>query len=112
MNRGFFSDVFFLLMVLIRPATVHDVPLLWTLIRELAAFEHELELCVIEEATLLQDGFGASPCFHALIADWDGQPAGTLSFLAPTRPGRGGDCFWRICLCESRFAAEGLGRRC
>jgi hypothetical protein len=81
MNRGFFSDVFFLVMVLIRPATVHDVPLLRTLIRELAEFEHELELCVLEEANLLQDGFGANPCFRALIADWDGQTAGYALFF-------------------------------
>ena len=43
------ADVFFLLMLLIRPATVDDVPLLRTLIRELAEFERQLDLCVIEE---------------------------------------------------------------
>ena len=45
-------------MLLIRPATVNDVTLLRTLIRELAEFEHELDLCVIEEADLTRDGFG------------------------------------------------------
>ena len=81
MNRGFRPDVFFFLMVLIRSATVDDVTLLRMLIRELAEFEHELKLCVIEEANLLQDGFGANPCFRALIADWDGQPTGYALFF-------------------------------
>ena len=48
-------------MLLIRPATVHDVALLRTLIRELAEFERELDLCVIEEADLARDGFGPNP---------------------------------------------------
>jgi GNAT superfamily N-acetyltransferase len=63
-------------MLLIRPANVEDVALLRTLIRELAEFEHELEHCVIEEADLARDGFEANPKFRALIAEWDGQPAG------------------------------------
>lgn len=51
-----FTDVFFLLMLLIRPATVDDVTLLRTLIRELAEFECQLDLCVIEGADLVRDG--------------------------------------------------------
>src|ERR1700691_1034125 len=68
-------------MLLIRPATIHDVPLLRTLIRELAEFERELDLCVIQESDLARDGFGANAKFNALIAEWDSQPAGyTLCF--------------------------------
>jgi GNAT superfamily N-acetyltransferase len=68
-------------MLLIRPATVNDVTLLRTLIRELAEFEHELDLCVIEEADLTRDGFGPNPKFRALIAESDGQPAGYAVFF-------------------------------
>jgi GNAT superfamily N-acetyltransferase len=68
-------------MLSIRPATIDDVTLLRMLIRELAEFEHELDLCVIEEADLVRDGFGANPSFRALIADWDGQPAGYALFF-------------------------------
>lgn len=71
----------FLLMVLIRPATIDDVGLLRSLIRELAAFERELHLCVIEEADLARDGFGANPGFRALIAEWDGQTAAYALFF-------------------------------
>ena len=78
-------------MLLIRPATVDDVTLLRTLIRELATFEHELEFCVIEEADLARDGFGAYPRFRALIAEWDAQPAGYALFFGyySTWTGRG-----------------------
>jgi hypothetical protein len=62
-------------MLLIRPATVDDAALLRALIRELAEFERELDLRVIEEADLARDGFGANPRFRALIAEWDGRPA-------------------------------------
>jgi GNAT superfamily N-acetyltransferase len=64
------------LMLVIRHATVEDVPLLRTLIRELAEFERELEFCVIEEEDLARDGFSANPKFRALIAEWGGRPAG------------------------------------
>ncbi len=64
------------LMLVIRPATVEDVPLLRTMIRELAEFERELQFCVIEEKVLARDGFGTHPKFKALIAEWGGRPAG------------------------------------
>ena len=63
-------------MLRIRPATVQDVPLLRAMIRELAEYEHELELVTISEEDLSRDGFGKDPRFRALIAEWDGQPAG------------------------------------
>ena len=62
-------------MLRIRPATVFDVALLRTMIRELAEYEHELELVTIREEDLARDGFGKDPRFRALIAEWDRQPA-------------------------------------
>jgi hypothetical protein len=59
-------------MLRIRPATVYDVALLCTMIRELAEYEHELELVTISEEDLARDGFGKNPRFRALIAEWDG----------------------------------------
>jgi GNAT superfamily N-acetyltransferase len=68
-------------MFQIRSATIRDVPLLRTMIRELAEFEHELDLCVLEEGDLARDGFGTNPKFRALIAEWDGSPAGYAIFF-------------------------------
>ena len=63
-------------MLVIRPAMLDDVSLLRTMIRELADFERELDMCVIKETDLARDGFGPNPRFRALIAEWDSQPAG------------------------------------
>jgi hypothetical protein len=75
------------------------------MIRELAEFERELNRCVIEEADLVRDGFGTNPKFRALIAEWNGLPAGYALFFDYY-------CFWRISLCASSSAAKKLGRRC
>ena len=99
-----------LLMVLIRPATVDDVTLLRTLIRELAEFEHELKLCVIEEANLLQDGFGTNPCFRALIADWDGQPAGYALFFGCYSTWAGRRLFLEDLFVREPFRGRGIGK--
>jgi GNAT superfamily N-acetyltransferase len=66
-------------MLSIRPAHAGDVSALNALIRELAEFEH-LPVSVTD-AALLRDGFGERPRFRALIAEWDGKPAGYAFFF-------------------------------
>jgi GNAT superfamily N-acetyltransferase len=67
-------------MLNIRPATVNDTSLLKTFISELAEFERLRHEVVITEEDLRRDGFGADPRFRALVAEWDGQPAGYALF--------------------------------
>jgi len=66
-------------MLSIRPAHAEDVSALNALIRELAEFEH-LPVSVTDDA-LLRDGFGERPRFRALMAEWDGKPAGYAFFF-------------------------------
>jgi GNAT superfamily N-acetyltransferase len=68
-------------MMTIRPATPTDLPALLSLIRELATYEKKRHKAVVTEDDLLRDGFGPQPKFRALIADWEGQPAGYASFF-------------------------------
>src|ERR1700757_4966282 len=68
-------------MLQIRTATIQDVVLLLTMIRELAEFEHGLEMVTIREEDLSRDGFGENPRFYALIAEWDAEPAGYAFFF-------------------------------
>ena len=63
-------------MLNIRPATPDDVPTILRFIRELALYEREHDAVIATEADLLRDGWGPSPRFTALIADYDGAPAG------------------------------------
>ena len=97
-------------MVHIRPATVHDVALLRTMIRELAEFEHELELVTIREEDLARDGFGKDARFRALIAEWDRQPAGYALFFGyySTWVGRG--LFLEDLFVRESFRRRGIGK--
>ena len=96
----------------IRTATIHDAALLRTMIRELAEFEHELDVVTITEEDLRRDGFGQNPRFGALIADWDAQPAGYAFFFYYYSTWAGRVCFLRICLSATGFEGAGSGRRC
>jgi GNAT superfamily N-acetyltransferase len=97
-------------MLSIRPATIDDAALLRTLIRELAEFERELDLCVIEEADLVRDGFGPTPRFRALIAEWNGMTAGYALFFDfySTWSGRG--MFLEDLLVREQFRSRGIGK--
>lgn len=96
-------------MLLIRPATIADVPLLRALIRELAEFERELEFCVIEEPTLARDGFGANPKFRALIAEWDSQPAGYALFFGYYSTWVGPGLYLEDLFVRPQFRGKGIG---
>jgi GNAT superfamily N-acetyltransferase len=67
----------------LRPGSVADVPLILSLIRELATYERAPDAVVATEADLVRDGFGKVPLFRTLIAEVDGAPVGfALFFLA------------------------------
>lgn len=101
-----------LFMLRIRPAAIADVPLLRTMIRELAEFERELNLCTIEEADLARDGFGENPKFRALIAEQEAQPAATLFSLTIIQAGVGARCSWKTFTYGSASGAKELARLC
>ncbi len=86
-----------------------DVALLRTLVRELAEFDHELHLCVIEEADLARDGFGANPKFRALIAEWDGQPAGYALFFGHYSTWAGPGLYLEDLFVRPAFRGKGIG---
>jgi GNAT superfamily N-acetyltransferase len=96
-------------MLSIRPATIDDAALLRTFIRELAEFERELDFCVIEAADLARDGFGPDPKFRALIAEWDGKPAGYALFFGyySTWVGRG--LYLEDVFVRSQYRGKGIG---
>jgi hypothetical protein len=51
------------------------------MIRELAEYEHELQW-VTGKKTSCETGWGEHPRFCALVAEWDGRPAGYAVFFA------------------------------
>jgi GNAT superfamily N-acetyltransferase len=57
-------------MLNIRSATPADVPQILAFIHDLATYEREPNAVHATEADLLRDGFGPTPRFNCLIADW------------------------------------------
>ena len=97
-------------MLRIRPATMSDAALLRTMIRELAEFERELELVTIGEQELKRDGFGENPRFRALIAEWDGQPAGYALIFGYYSTWSGPGLFLEDLFVREPFRGRAIGR--
>lgn len=98
-------------MLVIREATAADASLIVDMIRELAEFERELDQVEITPEDLLRDGFGASPRFHALVAEWDGRPAAyaLYFFNYSTWAGRPG-LFVEDLYVRAEFRNKGVGK--
>jgi GNAT superfamily N-acetyltransferase len=98
-------------MLSIRPATINDVPLLNTLVHELAEFERLGHEAMVTEEDIARDGFGAHPKFRAVIAEWDKQPAGYALFFEfySTFQGRPG-LFLEDIFVRPAFRKQGIGR--
>src|ERR1700676_584171 len=97
-------------MPMIRPATINDVRLLRAMIRELAEFERALNLCVIGEADLTRDGFGADRKFRTLVAEWDGQSAGYALFFSYYSSWTGPGLFLEDLFVREQFRNRGIGK--
>lgn len=98
-------------MLKIRPASRDDVPQLLELIRGLATYEKKRHKAVVTEDDLLRDGFGAQPKFRALIAEWEGKPAGYASFFYfySTFQGRAA-LFLEDLFVPEEFRGKGIGK--
>ena len=73
----------------IRPATSDDAATILGFIRELATYEREPDAVVATEADLLRDGWGTPARFTAIIADYDGVPAGFALYFTTYSTWRG-----------------------
>jgi GNAT superfamily N-acetyltransferase len=98
------------LMLIIRAATARDVPLLLRFSREFAEYERQPGAVVIEEETLLRDGFGTQPKFRSLIAEWDGQPIGYALFFGFYSTYKGSGIFLEDLFVQETFRGRGVGR--
>ena len=98
-------------MLSIRPATVKDAATLNILIHELAEFEHLAHETSVTEEDILRDAFGDRPKFRAVIAEWNGQPAGyAIMFdFYSTFQGRVG-LFLEDIFVRPQFRKKGIGK--
>ncbi|HLX85695.1 MAG TPA: GNAT family N-acetyltransferase [Terriglobales bacterium] len=96
-------------MLTIRPATINDAALIRQLIWELADFEKEPDEVLTTEADIARDGFGASPQFRALIAEWHGQTAGYALFFPYYSTWRGPGLYLEDVFVRPDFRSRGIG---
>jgi GNAT superfamily N-acetyltransferase len=98
-------------MLSIRPATAADAATLNVLIHELAEFEKLLHETSVTEEDILRDAFGPAPKFRAVIAEWDGQPAGYAIFFDfySTFQGRTG-LFLEDIFVRPQLRKQGIGK--
>jgi GNAT superfamily N-acetyltransferase len=98
-------------MLVVREATAADAQLIVDMVRELAEFERELDQLEITAEDIVRDGFGATPHFHALIAEWEGQPAAyaLYYFTFSTWAGSRG-LFLEDLFVRAQFRGKGIGK--
>ena len=96
-------------MLTIRAATIADAALLKRLIWELAEFEKAPDQVRNTEADIARDGFGANPQFRALIAEWQGQPAGFALTFNYYSTWRGAGLYLEDLFVRPDFRGRGIG---
>ena len=97
-------------MLRLRKAVAKDAPVILSLVRELATYEREPKSVTATESDLRRDGFSKGRKFRAIIADWDGKPAGMALFFPyySTWQGRSG-IFVEDLVVRRRFRGKGVG---
>jgi GNAT superfamily N-acetyltransferase len=98
-------------MLKLRKAAAKDIPLILSLIRELAEYERAPKAVACTEQDLRRDGFGPSPKFHVIVAEWNGEAAGMAFYFYnySTWQGRHG-IFIEDLFVRPRFRDKGIGR--
>jgi GNAT superfamily N-acetyltransferase len=98
-------------MLRIRPAIGDDASTILDLIRALAIYEREPDAVKATEADILRDGFGATPKFRCVIAEWDGQAAGFAFWFYnySTWQGRPG-LYLEDLFVKPEFRGKGIGK--
>src|SRR6185369_462549 len=98
-------------MLTIRPANGDDAATILDLIRALAIYEREPDAVTATEADILRDGFGATPRFRCVIAEWDGQAAGFALWFYnySTWQGRAG-LYLEDLFVKPEFRGKGIGK--
>jgi|SRR5215471_6389619 len=97
-------------MLLIRDATVSDLPLLKELVQELAVYDCRPDGVIVTEAKLISDGFGAQPKFRALIAERGGKAAGYAFFYGFYSSRKGPGIFLEDLFVREQFRGHGIGK--
>ncbi len=96
--------------LLIRPAASEDVPLIHALVRGLAEYEREPDSAQLTEADLLRDGFGPSPAYSCLIAEYQGVGCGFALYFPIYSTWAGRALYLEDLFVEPQYRGRGIGK--
>src|SRR5690348_10292386 len=98
-------------MMRIRGASIEDVPLILSFIRELAEYEREPTAVLATADDLIRDGFSANPKFRIIIGELDGKPAGMAFFFHHYSTWQGKQAiFLEDLFVRPEFRGKGIGK--
>lgn len=96
---------------MIRDARPDDAAAMLSLIKELAVYEKEPDAVLINEQTLLEEGFGPQALFKCFVAEVDGSVVGMalVYFRFSTWAGRG--LYLEDLIVNENYRGQGLGKQ-
>ena len=96
--------------MIIRPATIDDVPAIHQLIVELAVYEKEPEAVETTAEQLEMDGFGSHPVFDALVAEVEGRVKGFALYYEGYSTWKGRTLYLEDFVVTESMRGKGLGK--
>ena len=96
---------------MIREARPDDAAAMLSLIRELAVYENEPDAVLIDEQTLVREGFGQRPLFKCFVAEQEGEVVGMalVYFRFSTWAGKG--LYLEDLIVTEKMRGRGLGKQ-
>lgn len=94
----------------IREAEKKDVGRILFLIKELATFEKEEDAVKITEEELLEDGFGKSPTYKSIVAEYQGEVIGFALYFIRYSTWQGKTVYLEDFLIEDKYRSKGVGK--
>ena len=98
-------------MLTFRDASAGDVRVILRMLQDSAAHQGFPDEVAVTETDLLADGFGESPRFRVLLAEWDGTPAGiALYFFNYSTWGSRRGLYLEDLFVAASYRGKGIGR--
>ena len=93
----------------IRKGTIHDMPRVLELIKELAVFEKQPDAVQVTVSDLERDGFGPEPLFQILVAELDGEIPGIALFYNRYSTWKGKTIHLEDLIVSEKYRGSGIG---